>query len=261
MIHMHLRGYRRCQIQVLPLQLYPNPVRLMITTFTQWHQHIPAGMRFKPSPFFRVDQAVSGIVECPGKHSAPSISLIPFHDFLESTSSTDRKQQTLTFTLNSEQLMKINSTTYVPVSALDASSLTHSPSAKFQLRLYCTSNTFYSSGFRPSAAPCPIEFPPTCEVRVNGVQLTANLKGLKKKPGTAPPADLGRTVRTTGQNRVEMVYVNSQQPVQPKVGRSVIYTRFALVSLAEILSHCHACGSHDCRTARGQAQEGQVSRS
>ncbi|OAX44238.1 hypothetical protein K503DRAFT_846682 [Rhizopogon vinicolor AM-OR11-026] len=140
------------------------------------------GMRFKQSPFFHVDQAVSGIVECP-----------------ESTSSTDRKQQTLTFTLNSEQLMKVNSTT-----------------AKFQLRLYCTSNTFYSSGFRPTTAPCPIEFPPTCEVRVNGVQLTANLKGLKKKPGTAPPADLGRTVRTTGQNRVEMVYVNSQQPVQPK---------------------------------------------
>lgn len=140
------------------------------------------GMRFKPSPFFRVDQAVSGIVECP-----------------ESTSSTDRKQQTLTFTLTSEQSMKLNSTT-----------------AKFQLRLYCTSNTFYSSGFRPTTAPCPIEFPPTCEVRVNGVQLTANLKGLKKKPGTAPPADLGKTVRPTGQNRVEMVYVNSQQPVQPK---------------------------------------------
>lgn len=140
------------------------------------------GMRFKHSPFFRVDQAVSGIVECP-----------------ESTSSTDRKQQTLTFTLTSEQSMKLNSTT-----------------AKFQLRLYCTSNTFYSSGFRPSTAPCPIEFPPTCEVRVNAVQLTANLKGLKKKPGTAPPADLGRTVRMTGQNRVEMVYVNSQQPIQPK---------------------------------------------
>ncbi|KAJ8595930.1 hypothetical protein M405DRAFT_720521, partial [Rhizopogon salebrosus TDB-379] len=141
-----------------------------------------AGVRFKPSPFFRVDQAVSGIVECP-----------------ESTSSTDRKQQTLTFTLTSEQLTKVNSTT-----------------AKFQLRLYCTSNTFYSSGFRASTAACPIEFPPTCEVRVNGAQLTTNLKGLKKKPGTAPPADLGRTVRMTAQNRVEMVYVNSQQPVQPK---------------------------------------------
>lgn len=73
------------------------------------------------------------------------------------------------------------------------------------------------------------------------MQLTTNLKGLKKKPGTAPPADLGRTVRMTAQNRVEMVYVNSQQPVQPKVGGFAIYTRFALVSLAEILSDRDAC--------------------
>jgi hypothetical protein len=45
----------------------------------------------------------------------------------------------------------------------------------------------------------------------------------------------------TAQNRVEMVYVNSQQPVQPKVGGFAIYTRFALVSLAEILSDRDAC--------------------
>jgi E3 SUMO-protein ligase PIAS1 len=91
---------------------------------------------------------------------------------------------------------------------------------------------------------CPIEFPPTCEVRVNNVQLTANLKGLKKKPGTAPPPDLGKYARLTAlQNRVEMVYVNSQQPVQSKV-------RVLLPSLvnglnpgyheAEILSGCNA---------------------
>lgn len=140
-------------------------------------------IQFKPSPFFRTDQAVSGTVECP-----------------ESTSSTDRKQQTLTFTLNSEHTTKLNQT-----------------SPKYQLRLYCTTSTFYSPnhGFRLSG-PCPIEFPPTCEVRVNGVALQGSLKGLKKKPGTAPPPDLGKTVRMTGQNRVEMVYVNSQQPVQPK---------------------------------------------
>ncbi|EGO04293.1 hypothetical protein SERLA73DRAFT_157646 [Serpula lacrymans var. lacrymans S7.3] len=139
-------------------------------------------VRFKPSPFFRVDQAVSNIAECP-----------------ESTSSTDRKQQSLTFTLNSEQLQKIGSL-----------------SPKYQLRLYCTSSTFYSPAHSGLRGPCPIEFPPTCEVRVNNVQLQSGLKGLKKKPGTAPPADLGNAVRTVGQNRLEMVYVNSQQPAQPK---------------------------------------------
>lgn len=63
-----------------------------------------------------------------------------------------------------------------------------------------------------------MEFPPTCEVRVNSTQITANLKGLKKKPGTAPPPDIGKYSKLTGHNKIEMVYVNSQQPVQSKVG-------------------------------------------
>ena len=88
-------------------------------------------------------------------------------------------------------------------------------SKKFQLRLYCTTSTFYSnspSGFRSANSICPIEFPATCEVRVNSTLLSANLKGIKKKPGTAPPADISKVVKMTPgtQNRVEMVYVNSQ---------------------------------------------------
>ncbi|KAJ2920234.1 hypothetical protein MD484_g146, partial [Candolleomyces efflorescens] len=101
---------------------------------------------FKDSPFFQVDQQVSTIIECP-----------------ESTSANDRRQQILTFTLNSDQIAKLK------------------------------------------------------QDKVNNTQLSANLKGLKKKPGTAPPPDLGKLVRCSPQpNRVEMVYVNSTQPVQSK---------------------------------------------
>ncbi|KAI0651937.1 PINIT domain-containing protein [Trametes meyenii] len=144
-------------------------------------------IRFKYSPFFRVERLISPIVECP-----------------ESTSSQDRRSQSLSFTMTNDILAKLNSTTQ-----------------KYQLRLYCTSSTFYSppGSFRnPITAPCPIEFPPTCEVRVNTVQLNVNLKGLKKKPGTAPPPDLGKSVRGihNQSTRVEMIYVNSQQPTTPK---------------------------------------------
>lgn len=96
-------------------------------------------------------------------------------------------------------------------------------STKHQLRLFCTSSFFYSgqSSFRSassSTVPCLVEFPPTCEVRVNNVQLNANLKGLKKKPGTAPPPDITKLARLVNTpNKVELVYVNSQQPVQNKV--------------------------------------------
>jgi E3 SUMO-protein ligase PIAS1 len=99
-------------------------------------------------------------------------------------------------------------------------------SSKHQLRLFCTSSLYHyhhHTGFR-TEAPCPIEFPATCEVRVNNVQLSANLKGLKKKPGTAPPPDLGKAIRLSSQmpNRVDMIYVNSQQPAQHKV-RGVVW--------------------------------------
>ncbi|KAH6917517.1 PINIT domain-containing protein [Coprinopsis sp. MPI-PUGE-AT-0042] len=141
------------------------------------------GIRFKDSPFFSVDQAVSGIIECP-----------------ESSGAMDRRQQTLSFALNNDQLVKLKS-----------------PGSKYQLRLFCTSSTYYSRTSPLVNHPCPIEFPPTCEVRVNSVQVTANLKGLKKKPGTAPPPDLAKYVRfTSQQNRIEMVYVNSSQPAQAK---------------------------------------------
>ncbi|CAK5280202.1 unnamed protein product, partial [Mycena citricolor] len=145
-------------------------------------------LRFKESPFFQVDQAVSSVVEC-----------------LESSSAVDRRQQSFTFNLTNDQIVKLNS-----------------ESPKYQLRLFCTSSTFYNptpSSFRPLTGPCLIEFPPTCEVRVNNVQITANLKGMKKKPGTAPPPDIGKFARiTTASNKIEIVYVNSQQqqPSQPK---------------------------------------------
>jgi E3 SUMO-protein ligase PIAS1 len=91
-------------------------------------------------------------------------------------------------------------------------------SPKYQLRLYCTSATYYTpSSYRANQELCLVEFPPTCEVRVNGTTLSANVKGLKKKPGTAPPADLGKAVKTNGQNSVEMVYVNSAQNTPGKV--------------------------------------------
>src|SRR5216683_3273285 len=98
---------------------------------------------------------------------------------------------------------------------------------KYHLRLYCTSSSHFAlgaAGLRFGGHACPIEFPPTCEIRVNQVQITASTKGMKRKPGTAPPADLGNSVRLSigHQNRVEMIYVNSQSnsnlpPPSPKV--------------------------------------------
>ncbi|KAL1748459.1 PINIT domain-containing protein [Schizophyllum fasciatum] len=162
---------------------YAPPRRPTATSSTLASPPKPKGIRFKESPFFSVIDALSMIAECP-----------------ESASATDRRQQTLSFVVPSDVSAKLKASGH-------------------QLRLFCTSSLFYSNhpSFRTSQPPCLIEFPPTCEVRVNGVQITANLKGLKKKPGTAPPPDITKLVRQNGtQNRVEMVYVNSQQPTAPR---------------------------------------------
>lgn len=165
---------------------------------------------------------------------------------IESTGSHDRHTQSLQFTLTHDQAEKLKQPKYVHKH--DSYSLTKPPSiisSMYQLRLYCTTSTFYSptpNGFRSNTSLCPIEFPPTCEVRVNGTLLQANLKGIKKKPGTAPPADLSKLVRPLASvaNKIEMVYVNSQQNSQPKVHTVYcLLCRLCLISfLLEILSGC-----------------------
>jgi hypothetical protein len=75
------------------------------------------------------------------------------------------------------------------------------------------------------------------------VQLNANLKGLKKKPGTAPPPDITKLARlAVTPNKVELVYVNSQQPVQNKVPIAYAFVSYYnLTSPSEVLHGCDTC--------------------
>ncbi|KAJ7446598.1 PINIT domain-containing protein [Mycena latifolia] len=155
----------------------PLPLSRSVSTSALPHStNFSPGYRFKPSPFFSIDQVVSTVLECP-----------------ESYNPTDRRESTLQFRLNDEQLAKLRA-----------------PGSPYQLRLFCTSSKFYSPGYTYNGTTeCLIEFPPTCEIYVNDVQLKgALLKGIKKRPGTAPPPDLG----TVGaKNTVRMIYINSGQ--------------------------------------------------
>ncbi|KAG8966476.1 SUMO ligase siz1 [Tulasnella sp. 419] len=140
------------------------------------------GIPFRQSPFFRIDQHISTITTCP-----------------ESTSSSDRKSVNFDFMLTIDQRNKL---------------LSQFP--KYELRLYCTSSSYYSkpTAFYPAGSnnPAPVEFPNTCEIRVNNVALTANTRGLKKKAGTAPPPSIAREAKPSpgALNKVEMVYCNNQ---------------------------------------------------
>ncbi|KAH9950402.1 hypothetical protein B0H21DRAFT_723283 [Amylocystis lapponica] len=108
----------------------------------------------------------------------------------ESTSAMDRRQQSLNFTLPTDVHTKLNS-----------------PRSIFTHFLFILAHCVFSP--KNPTTPCLIEFPPTCEVRVNSVPLTANLKGMKKTWHSATP-DLGKSVRIAGGLQI------GQQPVQPK---------------------------------------------
>ncbi|KAF8742178.1 PINIT domain, partial [Rhizoctonia solani] len=138
-------------------------------------------IRFKPSPFYRIDQPLNPLVLCQ-----------------ENKDGSERRSQHFTFTLTQDQSEKLQTN-------------------KYQVRLYCTSSTHYAPNSFTNS-PVPIEFPPTCEIRVNNKNINASVRGLKKKPGTAPPPNLTPFMSTTKGtlSKVELIYVNNVTPFTPK---------------------------------------------
>lgn len=146
-------------------------------------------IRFRPSPFYRVDKALSQVAT------------------LIKAGQGDRKVATVKFTLTLAQLDLLNK----------AKESKTNP--QYQVRLYCTSDTNYNS-IRPQAHqfPAPIEFPAACEVKLNGLTVPANTKGIKKQPGTAPPVNLSgpkapaiQTSGGSGYNSVDLIYTNTDK--------------------------------------------------
>jgi hypothetical protein len=104
---------------------------------------------------------------------------------------------------------------------------------RYQIRLFSCSEDYYVPGSNyPYATtikswqprgPAPIEFPSACELRLNGVTVSANLRGIKKKEGTVNPPDLSDMkkdpsskdfvfdIRQGASNKVEMTYVNTDK--------------------------------------------------
>lgn len=71
--------------------------------------------------------------------------------------------------------------------------------------------------------PRDVTFPHNSEIKVNGGEFKANLRGLKNKPGSTRPVDITDAIRfkpTTYSNNVDLTYALSEKVVQktsPKV--------------------------------------------
>lgn len=126
----------------------------------------------------------------------------------------DRKSVPLSLLLSTEQRSK-----------LSPSNL-NTPGSQYQLRIFATSESFYqqpsylSNPHNPtSLPPALIEFPTTIDIKLNSCSFNANLKGIKKQPGTAPPPNLALVPGKNGigqaldlkdgkPNQIEIAYSN-----------------------------------------------------
>ncbi|KAI8444569.1 PINIT domain-containing protein, partial [Phakopsora pachyrhizi] len=152
-------------------------------------------IQFEKSPFYRVDSSVSLIAVC---HVA---------------SPADRKSVSISITLSPEQRQKL----------LQPSSQS---GTQFQLRMFSTSENFFNhpsfSPASPVQPPALTEFPYTADIRLNSQNLTTNVRGIKKQPGTAQPPDIGLIpdrngtgkaldLREGAPNRLDIVYSNAEK--------------------------------------------------
>ncbi|KAK4701957.1 hypothetical protein P7C70_g4262, partial [Phenoliferia sp. Uapishka_3] len=147
-------------------------------------------IKFRPSPFWKVEKAVG------------------VNTLLAKAGQGDRKQVEMVFMLNEECRSLLSAAKASPTSP------------QYQLRLFSASENYYDAS-RPNShqnqtgVGAPIEFPTTCEIKLNGLAVSANTRGIKNQVGTAPPVDLskggGLRLQPGVVNKVEVVYVNTDK--------------------------------------------------
>lgn len=142
--------------------------------------YVPSRLNFKSSPFWRIQEFVSPTV------------------ILQEAAIQNRKTSNIDLRLNPQQL-----------------SLIKAPSSNYQVRLFCTTKAAAEIAERSPNHPAHIEFPMSCELRINGNLYSASLKGSKKQPGRVPPPNLNKDkslmTRDGMVNKVELVYTNILQ--------------------------------------------------
>ena len=93
--------------------------------------------------------------------------------------------------------------------------------------------------------PQDITFPHSSEIKVNGGEVKANLRGLKKKPGSTRPVDITDNLRLRGSyvNNVEFTYALTTKVDAPLVSAPGLAT--ALEASPHLDTVLLTCGPHD----------------
>ncbi|RUS30902.1 PINIT domain-containing protein [Jimgerdemannia flammicorona] len=194
---------------------HSSNARSSLASSTSWWDRV----KYKSSPFYDEIEKVVPPKICPGKEwiskrclysihiNHSNMTTIPYYHpllFLSHHTSPDARESrfTVTFdiTLNDDQLNKLRASLNMP------------DGTRYQLRFFCcwAETQSYQNG-----SPAPgtlIEYPQICELKVNNTPLSANLRGLKNKPGTVNPPDITPLCRMDRSvNKVEFVYANTSK--------------------------------------------------
>ncbi|PWN17941.1 hypothetical protein BCV69DRAFT_295601 [Microstroma glucosiphilum] len=147
---------------------------------------VPRNVRFKPSPFFKVESMLTDTI------------LLIEADSTRRTASLD-----LRLTAQQAQLLRTDS-------------------ANYQARLFCAQKASAEISEKNPGMPAFIDFPGSCELRINSSVYTSSLKGSKSKPGRVPPPNLNkdRTLITRDgvTNKIELVYTNAPYKYVMSIG-------------------------------------------
>lgn len=161
--------------------------------------YVPSRLSFRPSPFWKIVQFLSS----------------PY--------------------LISEAGAQVRKNAVIDVRLDDSTiNLLKAPDSTHQVRLFCTPKAAADMSERNPQSPAQVEFPMSCEARINGTLYSSSLKGSKKTPGRVPPPNLNKDktliTREGMVNKIELVYANAMQKYVMVVALCTITSVEAIVT-------------------------------
>ena len=158
-------------------------------------------VRFKDTPFYQIqEEFFTRVVECPSKND-----IFRTEKFFFSPNESSYFAAMTTYRHTVKERFSFSSQTLAAMKA----------DPKLRIMAFCAGETGLGTYTKNEVA-----FPHQCEIKVNGFEVKANLRGLKNKPGSTRPPDITNLLqmREKYNNEIELTYA-----LTSKVSPDLIY--------------------------------------
>ena len=152
---------------------------------------IAGQLTFKDSPFYQIKRSLTSVVECKGDTCSSSVLGECANWFIARENTRDTARANIDLPAEVVDLLNID--------------------ANYRVMVFCSADV-------SALTPTEISFPHQVELKCNGNEVKANLRGLKGKPGSTRPADITSFIKKKipgYQNVLEMVYALTNKVCAP----------------------------------------------